>query len=191
MINPISEVTTLSDENTRKTCAFEVCSTCKLICCQDARPPLTLKRQKLIIDYLKKQKLRVEKPFLHERYSFPSVDEFGFCVFYSKKTGKCLVHPVKPETCRAGPVTFDINCQTGKVEWYLKTPEICVLVKQLRENRGLLKEHFEVAREDLLRLICELDAEALQAILKNEEQQTVKIGEDDLPLEVFEKLGLT
>jgi len=180
----------MSDENMRKTCALEVCCTCKSICCQDAKPPLTLKRQKIIKDYLKKQKLHIEKPFSREHYSFPSVDKLGFCLFYNKKTGKCLVHQVKPETCRAGPVTFDINCKTGKVAWYLKTPEICALAEPLRENRDLLREHFEVAREELLRLICELDAEALRALLKIDEPQTVKIGEDDLPKEVMDKLEL-
>jgi Fe-S-cluster containining protein len=180
----------MSDENMRKTCAFEVCCTCKSICCQDAKPPLTLKRQKIIKDYLKKQKIRIEKPFSREHYSFPSVDKLGFCLFYDKKTGKCLVHEVKPETCRAGPVTFDINCQTGKVKWYLKKPEICALVGEMGENPVLLREHFEVARQELLRLICELNAEALRALLKIEEPETVKIGEDDLPKEVLEKLGL-
>ncbi len=118
------------------------------------------------------------------------MDKLGFCVFYNKKTGKCIVHSVKPETCRAGPVTFDINLQTGKVEWYLKTPEICALAGALRENHDLFKEHFEVAKAELLRLICELDAEALRALLKIDEPQTVKIGEEDLPKEVMEKLGL-
>ncbi len=178
----------MSDENTRKTCSFEVCCTCKNICCQDAKPPLTQKRQKIIKDYLKKQKLHIEKPFSRESYSFPSVDKFGICLFYNKKTGKCRVHPVKPETCRAGPVTFDINLQTGKVEWYLKTPEVCALVEQLRENRVLIREYFEVARRELLELICELDVAALQALMKIEEPQTVKIGEDYLPREVMEKL---
>jgi Fe-S-cluster containining protein len=178
----------MSDENMRKTCSFEVCCTCKNICCQDAKPPLTQKRQKIIKDYLKKQKLHIEHPFSRESYSFPSVDKFGFCLFYNKQTGKCLVHPVKPETCRAGPVTFDINCQTGKVEWYLKTAEMCALVEPLRENRVLFREHFEVARRELLKLICELDVTALQALLKIEEPQTVKIGEDDLPKEVMVKL---
>lgn len=98
------------------------------------------------------------------------------------------MHPVKPETCRAGPVTFDINLQTGKVEWYLKTPEVCALVEQLRENRVLIREYFEVARRELLELICELDVAALQALMKIEEPQTVKIGEDYLPREVMEKL---
>jgi Fe-S-cluster containining protein len=179
------------DENMRKTCAFEVCCTCKNICCQDAKPPLTLKRQKIIKDYLKKQKTRIEKPFLHELYSFPSVDKLGFCLFYNKETGKCLVHPVKPETCRAGPVTFDINCQTGKVEWYLKKPEICAFAGILYDNGDSFKEHFKVAREELLRLICELDAEALRAILKIEEPQTFKIDETNLPKAVMDKLGLS
>jgi Fe-S-cluster containining protein len=179
----------MSDEIVRKTCAFEVCCRCKSICCQDAKPPLTLKRQKIIKDYLEKQKIHIDNLFSHEQYSFPAVDKLGFCLFYDRKTGKCLVHPVKPETCRAGPVTFDISCQTGKVEWYLKKPEICAFVEMLYENRDLFREHFKVAREEILRIICELDAEALRAILKIEEPQTFKIGEDALPKGVLEKLG--
>jgi hypothetical protein len=100
------------------------------------------------------------------------------------------VHPVKPETCRAGPVTFDINCRTRKVEWYLKTPEVCALARILRGNDNLFRAHFRVAKEEILRLIYELEPKALQAILKIEEPQTVKIGEDDLLMGVIEKLGL-
>jgi hypothetical protein len=54
----------------------------------------------------------------------------------------------------------------------------------------LFKAHFNVAKEELLKLICGLDSKALQAILKIEEPQTVKIGEEDLPEEVIKKLGL-
>jgi hypothetical protein len=100
------------------------------------------------------------------------------------------VHPVKPETCRAGPVTFDVNRHTRKVEWYLKTAEVCQLAKILCGNNTLFKTHFKVAKEELLRLICGLDSKALQAILKIEEPQTVKIGDDELPEEVIKKLGL-
>ncbi len=180
----------MSDEIVRKTCAFEICCRCKRICCKDAKPPLTQKRQKIIEDYLEQQKIHIEKPFSHEQYSFPTVDKLGFCLFYDKKTGKCSVHPVKPETCRAGPVTFDINRQTGKVEWYLKNSDICALAEMLSKNYDMFREHFKVAREEILQLICELDAETLQAILKIEEPQTFKIGEDDLPREVMEKLGV-
>jgi len=178
----------MSDEIVRKTCAFEVCCRCKSICCQDAKPPLTLKRQKIIENYLEKHQIHIETPFSHEQYSFPTVDKLGFCLCYDKKTGKCLVHPVKPETCRAGPITFDINRQTGKLEWYLKNYEVCALAEMLHKNHDLFKEHFKMAREEILRLICELDAEALRAILKIEEPKTFKIGEDDLPREVMEKL---
>jgi Fe-S-cluster containining protein len=180
----------MSDEIARKTCSFDVCCQCKNGCCQSVNPPLTLKRKKLIEDYLRKQRIRVENPFTNEAYSYPAVDAMGFCVFYDKDTRKCQVHPVKPETCRAGPVTFDINCRTRKVEWYVKTAEVCALAKTLCENGTLFGKHFEVAREQLLRLIYGLNPEALQAILKIEEPQTVKIGEEDLPEEVMEKLGL-
>jgi Fe-S-cluster containining protein len=180
----------MSDDVVRKTCAFDVCCHCKSGCCQSVNPPLTLKRKKLIENYLKEQRIRVENPFTNEAYSYPAVDAMGFCVFFDKGTRKCLVHPVKPETCRAGPVTFDINCRTRKVEWYLKTTQVCALAKTLCENGTLFGNHFEAAREQLLRLICGLNTEALQAILKIEEPQTVKIGEEDLPEEVMEKLGL-
>ncbi len=151
-------------------------------------PPLTLTRKKLIKNYLKKQKFHVENPFTNEEYSFPAVDRMGFCLFYDKNTKKCLVHLVKPETCTAGPVTFDINRHTRKAEWYLKTAETCQLAKKLSENANLFEKHFEVARAQLLQLICELDTKSLQAILKIAEPQTVKIGENDLPKEALEKL---
>ena len=180
----------MSDDDVEKTCSFDVCCQCKRSCCQDAKPPLTLERKKIIADYLQKQKIQVTHPFVNEAYSYPAVDAIGFCVFYDKDTRKCLVHPVKPETCRAGPVTFDINRHTQKLEWYLKTAEVCALAKTLYGNDNLFREHFKVAKKEILRLICELDSKALQAILKIEEPQTVKIGEDDLPEEVIEKLGL-
>jgi uncharacterized protein len=178
----------MSDEDVRKTCNFDVCCTCKNICCQDARPPLTKKRQKIIEDYLKTHEIRVEKPFSQESYSFPCVDKLGFCVFYNKDMGKCMVHLVKPETCRAGPVTFDINRKSGKVEWYLKKASICAFAGVLYADDASFKEHFRVAREELLRLICELDTKALWAVLKIEEPQTFKIGEEVLPKEVSDKL---
>jgi Fe-S-cluster containining protein len=180
----------MADDVVRKTCSFDVCYYCKSGCCQGVKPPLTLKRKKLIRNYLKEQKIHVDHPFTNGAYSFPAEDKLGFCVFYCKNTRKCLVHPVKPETCRAGPITFDINRCTQKVEWYLKTADVCALAQALHENNTAFRAHFEVAKDELLRLICALDSRALKAILKIEEIQTVKIGEDDLPKEAQEKLGL-
>ncbi len=113
-----------------------------------------------------------------------------FCVFFNRETGKCLVHPVKPETCRAGPVTFDVNFSTKKVEWFLKKNEVCAYAEALWGDKAAFRRHFEVAKDQLTQLICQLSPEELKAIVKIEEPQTFKIGEDDLPLEVVKKLGL-
>ncbi|MBT0160080.1 YkgJ family cysteine cluster protein [Candidatus Bathyarchaeota archaeon A05DMB-2] len=178
----------MSESIAEKTCAFHICCACKGTCCRDAKPPLTESRQKIIMGYLEKQKIHIEAPFSHERYSYPAVDNLGFCVFYDKSASKCMVHPVKPETCRAGPITFDINPQTGKVEWYLKKSEICAFAEVLYSDYASFKQHLEVAKTEILRLICELDAEALQAILEIEEPQTFKVGEDILSQEVLANL---
>ena len=180
----------MPEDNNGTTYSFDVCGKCKIFCCQDAKPPLTEKRKKIITEYLEKQKINIEKPFTKENYSYPSVDEHVLCKFYRKETKKCLVHPVKPETCRAGPVTFDINFSTKKIEWFLKKSEICAFAGVLYNNKPAFGDHFEVAKTELTRLIRELDPEELRAIVKIEEPQMFKIGEDNLPLEVVRKLGL-
>ena len=165
-----------------------MCCECKDSCCKEAKPPLSSHRKRLIKAFLKKQDISIKYPFVEKEYSFPKVDVEGFCVFYDKATKKCVVHKVKPETCVAGPVTFDINWSTGKVEWFLKTGEICIFAPALFQNPEKFKAHFEVAKEEIGRLICSLDAQNLLAVLSVEEPQTRKIGEDMLPKEVAERL---
>lgn len=179
----------MPDDAASKTCSFDVCSQCQTTCCIDAKPPLTRKREKTITDHLHTQNLPVENVFVHADYIHPAVDSKGYCTFYNKETEKCGIHPIKPETCRAGPVTFGINFQTGKVEWYLKKAEICLLAEQLHDIGGCrFKDHLEAAKAELTRLICELDAEHLKAILKIPEPQTFKIDENNLPKEILKKL---
>jgi len=180
----------MPEDNNGLTYSFNVCRRCKITCCQDAKPPLTEKRKKIIKEYLEKQGIKIEKPFVKKSYSYPAVDELVFCELFNKETGTCSVHPVKPETCRAGPVTFDINFSTEKVEWFLKKPEICAFAGLLYSDKAAFEEHFEVAKKELIRLISQLGADELRAIVKIEEPQTFKIGEDDLPLKVIRKFGL-
>jgi Fe-S-cluster containining protein len=180
----------MPEDNNGVTYSFDVCSQCKSICCQDAKPPLSKKRKMVIEEYLKKQEINFGKPFFKERYSYPAVDEEVFCGLFNKKTGKCSVHPVKPETCVAGPITFDINFKTRKVEWFLKKDEICAFAGVLYSNKAAFKLHFEVAQKEIKKLIRDLKPEELRAIVKIEEPQTFKIGEDDLPIDVSRKLGL-
>jgi Fe-S-cluster containining protein len=172
------------------TYSFAVCGQCKSICCQDAKPPLSRKRKKIIQEYLKKQKINVSEPFAKNYYSYPAIDEELYCRLFSRQTGKCIVHPVKPETCVSGPITFDINFKTKKVEWFLKTSDLCAYAGSLFKNKSAFEEHFEVAKEQIINLIKQLSAEELRAIVNIDEPQTFKIGEDNLPLEVAKKLGL-
>jgi uncharacterized protein len=180
----------LLEDRNGKTYSFDVCSHCKLICCQDANPPLTSKRMKTLSDYVKEQKIPIQKPFAGKEYLHPTSDSEGICLFYNKQTQKCRVHPVKPETCRAGPITFDINLKTRKVEFYLKKGEICAFAKVLNENKELLRKHLEAAKPEIMQLISELDADALKAILQIPEPQTFKIDQNDLPTEIMLKLGI-
>ncbi len=178
------------DDNNGTTYSFDVCSQCERICCQDAKPPLTENRKRIIKKYLEEQEIKIEKPFTEESYSYPNVDELFYCALFNKKTGKCSVHSVKPETCVSGPITFDVNFRTKKVEWYLKKTEICAFAGKIYNNKAAFKDHFEVAKKEIGQLICQLSADELRAIVKIEEPQTFKFGEADLPPQVIKRLGL-
>ncbi len=180
----------MPEDNKGTTYSFDVCGQCKSICCQDAKPPLTENRKKIIKKYLKEQKIHLKKPFAKENYSYPAVDELVFCRLFNKKTGKCSVHNVKPETCVAGPVTFDINFSTKKVEWFLKKSELCAFAGELYGDNAAFKKHLEAAKKELTELIRQLDASELRALTRIVEPQTFKVGEDDLPFDVAKKLGL-
>jgi len=178
------------EDNKGTTYRFDVCSQCKSICCQDAKPPLTENRKKVIQEYIKKKKLRVAEPFSKGEYTYPAVDSDVYCKLFNKKTRKCMVHPVKPETCVAGPFTFDINFNTQRVCFFLKKTEICAYAGALFEDKPALKEHFEVARKQILALIEQLSADELRALMKIEEPQTFKFCEEPLSPEVIRKLDL-
>src|SRR5208337_5094722 len=97
---------------------------------------------------------------------------------------------VKPETCVAGPITFDVNFCSKKIQWFLKKNEICPLAGQLFSDEASFQKHFEVAKKELTQLICDLDPEEIRALMKIDEPDTFKVGEDDLPNSVVKKLRL-
>jgi len=167
---------------------FQVCATCKKGCCNGVRPPITAKRRALIENYLDAEGERIEAPFTGKVYTFPRETENGYCIFFNRGTKRCKIHPVKPETCVAGPITFDINPQTGKIEWFLKMETICQLAGKLFRNEEALQRHMESAKREILNLVHDLKAVELQEILKIEEPETFKIGEDNLNPEVTAKL---
>ena len=175
-------------QSKRESNFFDICSQCGGNCCRNARPPLTPRRKQIIGAYLKEQKIPVDNPFVQTAYIFPKDGAEGYCIFYDKKTRKCLVHPVKPETCVAGPITFDINIKNRKIEWHLKMEKICPLAGVLYKNKEILKNHLKLAKREILNLVSELNSEALKVILKIEEPETFKIGEDNIEKDTLDKL---
>jgi Fe-S-cluster containining protein len=180
----------MPENDSGTTYSFDVCGQCKIICCQDAKPPLSEKRKKIITEYLQRQRVNTKPLFTKEQYSYPALDEDVYCLLFNKKTGKCMVHPVKPETCISGPITFDINFKTKKIEWFLKKSEICAYAGLLFDDKGAFSNHLKEAKKQITSLINMLSPEELRTIVAIEEPQTFKVGEDDLPPEVVKKLGL-
>lgn len=167
---------------------FDVCEKCLLGCCNGARPPLTSKRKSIIQKFLNANGLRVSNPFENRDYTFPKETEDGYCIFLDKTTKKCRIHPAKPETCVAGPITFDINLETGEIEWFLKTDKICQLASSLYKDKEAFEKHLRSAKREILTLVRDLEAKALRAILTIKEPDTFRIGEDALDSKVIAKL---
>jgi Fe-S-cluster containining protein len=167
---------------------FNICNECKIHCCRNARPPITLERKKIIEKYLHLQKTFSQNSFLTTEYTFPKEDEGGFCIFYDKRTRRCSIQVIKPETCVAGPVTFDINKRTQKIEWYLKKEEICPLAGILFKDEKMFKDHLTSAKKEILRLVNQLNSKELKAILKREEPETFKICENEIGKDILDKI---
>ena len=180
----------MPEDNNGKTYSFDVCGNCKVTCCQDAKPPLSEDRKKIIKEYIKKEKIHIKDPFACEQYSYPATDQDLICGLYDKQTKRCSVHPVKPETCRAGPVTWDINFKTKKLEYHLKMEKICAFAGVLYRDQKQLAELLDVAKVEIRRLVEALNADELKVIVRIPEPDTFKICEEDLAVSVIKKLGL-
>ena len=152
------------------------------------KPTITHRRREIIEEYLKSRGISAEDLFVHKGYLFPREDAEGYCTFYNNRTRRCQVHPVKPETCVAGPVTFDLDVKNRKIEWYLKMEEICPLAGAMYKEGEGFSRHFHLAKKEIFRLVRELDLMALQAILKIEEPKTFKIGEADIEEDVLARI---
>ncbi|MDI9646498.1 MAG: YkgJ family cysteine cluster protein [Archaeoglobales archaeon] len=152
---------------------IEICSKCGGQCCKDANPPLSRRRLAILLE----NGIDIEK-IAFEKYMHPKSKEDGFCIFFDN--GKCSIHTIKPETCVAGPFTFDLK--GDMLEIYLKLEKICPLVAYLKKDKKAYREQFRVAVENIVQLIMDLDERSLREILKIEEPDTVKVAEITLKL---------
>jgi hypothetical protein len=180
-----SEVT-----KTRQEDFVNICTGCKAsyACCLGTRPPVTPSRRRIIEKYLEDRKFPIIGYFVVEDYVFPREGEDGYCMFHDLRTRRCLVHAVKPETCVAGPITFDLKKQTGRIEWFLKKEEICPLAGVILRDRELLSKHLASAKREIMRLVHDLDSTGLKAILRKDEPETFKIDEDSVGSDATDKL---
>lgn len=146
------------------------CGQCQLHggCCFEARPPLSQKR----IDILLAQGVSPES-IEFEGYRRLKVKSDGFCVLF--RDGRCSIHSIKPETCVAGPFTFDMKGSILQV--FLKRESICPMVAYLLENREVYDGLFEAAVEKIVELVNAIPADELAEILKIEEPETDLVAE--------------
>jgi Fe-S-cluster containining protein len=180
----------LDQEGDRQKNFFDVCSRCRTnySCCHDTTPPITEERRRIIEDYLKQNGSDFENTFDQTDYVFPRLKADGYCVFQHGKSRRCLIHAVKPETCVAGPITFDVNVTTGKIEWFIKKESLCQLAGIVYRDKKLLNKHLASAKKEINHLVLRLPISELKAILKKDEPETFKIGEDQLDEKVLRNL---
>lgn len=165
----------------------KLCAICSKGCCTHVYPPITLERKRIIDRYLQDQKIQ-PRDWLNStsrRYAFPRVTSDGACIFFDVVQRTCRIHPVKPETCRAGPVTFDLNTKEERVIWYLKSSADCLIAAELRRQPEVLSRYLSFAKKVLYQLICQLESSALHELLLIDEPTVYYIGEDPLPFEIL------
>jgi Fe-S-cluster containining protein len=155
----------MSDEWEEK--ATEVCKQCGGRCCIEAHPPLTDERIRILtendvssdnIEFVGYNRLKVKAD--------------NRCVMFGEN-GLCSIHKFKPETCVAGPFTFDVK--ESVIEIYLKKESICPLVAVLKQDRKAYDEQYKMAVDKIIRVVAFLPEEELWTVCKIEEPDTEKV----------------
>jgi uncharacterized protein len=151
----------------------QACSGCYLYggCCFEAKPPLSQER----IDILLKNGV-AEDAIEFVGYRRLRLKQDGFCVLF--QNGKCSIHCIKPETCVAGPFTFDIKDNVLQI--FLKRDNICPMVRFLKANRKAYDGLFETSVENIMHLVNSVPAAEMAEILKIEEPETDLVAEIQL-----------
>jgi Fe-S-cluster containining protein len=148
----------------------KACSECHLNggCCFEARPPLSQKRTDILLaNGISPEAMEFEG------YKRMRLRPDGFCIMF--RDGKCSIHSIKPETCVAGPFTFDVKGSVLQI--FLKKESICPMVRFLRADRKAYDELFGTSVEMIVDLVEALPASELAEIVKIEETETDLVAE--------------
>jgi Fe-S-cluster containining protein len=148
--------------------AEEICLQCGGHCCVDAHPPVS----RTCCQRLTAAGLSPDM-FEDAGYHRLKTRENGMCVL--SKGGKCAIHAIKPETCRAGPFTFNVKGEV--IEIFLKFSAICPLVTLLKATPEAYRVQYDLAVKSLTHLVSNLTQEELDAICRVEEPETEKVAE--------------
>ena len=148
----------------------QACNECHLVggCCFDARPPLSQER----IDILLKNGVSGDVVEF-AGYKRLRLKPDGFCVLF--QDGKCSIHSIKPETCVAGPFTFDMKGNILQI--FIKRESICPMVRFLKANRKAFDGLFEASVERIMELVDKVPQEEMAEILKIDEPETDLVAE--------------
>ena len=123
-------------------------------------------------------------------YAFPREMADEACIFFDAKTRICRIHPVKPETCQAGPITFDLDLDQGRICWYMKSSTDCFIAAALRRTPLELSAYLAMAKPALRQLIHDLDPPALHAVLRVPEPLVQPLDEEPLPTTLLARLTI-
>lgn len=137
-------------------------------CCHGAQPPVS--------EYCYRRLVAEGVPegvFGKGGYRYVKTKHDGTCMLQDGR--KCTIHAVKPETCIAGPFTFDVDGDTIRI--FLKFESICPLVRLLKEVPDAYTQQYDAAVRSITRLVSNLTGDELDAICRIDEPETEKVAE--------------
>lgn len=144
--------------------ATAVCAACGGRCCYHANPPITAEREGIL-----RSKDVSESDFENTGYRRLRSREDGGCMLLNEQN-MCRMHSQKPETCVAGPFTFDFR--DDAIEIYLKRESICPLVAVLKQDQEAYRQQYDEAVQRIVRLVAFLPEDELEAVCRIEEPDT-------------------
>jgi Fe-S-cluster containining protein len=148
--------------------AEAICRDCGGRCCSDAHPPVSAHCYRRLV-----AQGVPEDSFEWRGYRAVRAHPDGTCIFCNGN--RCSIHTIKPETCRAGPFTFDVN--GDYIEIFLKYETICPVVRLLEDVPKAYEHQMEIAKKSFTHLVANLTDEELRAICRIEEPETRKVAE--------------
>jgi len=90
------------------------------------------------------------------------------CILFAEN--RCRFHGVKPETCRAGPFTFDVH--DGTIALFLKKEEVCPLVRMLKDDPEAYRQQYVEAVRSIRAFVVQIPDDELAAVCRVEEPDT-------------------